>query len=1452
MPTNTRTFTIEINGVTQSISAVDNLLERLDELEDRLNSIGDNGIDVSELRSSLQSIRREIENAGDGWDDFAEKIEDASDNITKLERSMDSLENPFNVNEIRNYTNQVKELSSAMEDVSEASKDIDDLSNLSSDLTTANRSARELSESFNNISRAEDQLGTKLTINLQGMVLQFDDVNQAIGVLEDKLYQLAQSGQRNSQAFTDITNEVVRLRQAVVQTDEAIDNTFSGGFNQLIQGFSSFSSLASIGEGLSQLFGLDNSAIDETLQKFASLSLILQGLSELQQQLQNQTSLTSQAFRLFSTASNEVWDSIGNLVKNIPVLGNAFSSLGDKINNVTNYWKKNDVLAQYNQAIIDQRKAIEDLLPMYKALMDDITEVYNFSPKTKDELSVGITSGARQEVKDFYEGIDSEEAKSELENLARTFDEIDRKVAELNTTGKLNNLTQQANSLGFYLDPVPQKMTLIQRGIVGVVAGVRSLAVAFKALASSTVILLAIQVIVEAISWALEKLGKLWTSFAGDDSLATQFNTTTQAISNANSELERFLTNLEHLSSTNAISNQTRINESIEAYSKALDEAIQKTQQLIRAQGESPQSLSNNLQSDTWSGTWFTGSEIQNVEDFTEQFYLLEKAVEAGVDRFKALKEEANSLNSQSSGNWWNELWNTSGDARTDFAQAQMKVIEDIQYRINNLDLSKGEEVIKEFLDLLNTDMYATSLANIENLFPEDEWAKVLKANIEQIRNYYQEIQKLQREAEIEAIRIQDTITSNNTAAIRDRMARERAELENSYQQELRDAADNEELKLSIQNKYSTQRIALLKQQAQEIRSIQNSISSNEISAMSEGLDKQLAEIELSRQQALDAAKNSELLVEEQILAINKNYDNQVLQAKREFYNQRIQLLQSYASQSRELNNQIAQMEAEIATSRVNNRQEDRISELEYDPASLDSVRDYYDSIASIANEEAEKISKINQEMLSIQLDTDISNEKQRNSDRLRELEESFQSGLLTQEEYDSEVQKEMDNHYLMLQTITRNGEQQLLNIQREYDQTAKNNNATAINERISSLREAYSSIDNRGIQVTNLGIVDFTGSTKQLKEAESAYKEIFSEIARERDNLQAKFDSKQITFNDFIQAKKELDDLEDSVGEAIENIGLQLDQIVTMTVTSITQYVGQYVSILGDLWNTYNEIQMAKLEAEQEQLDEEYEMLEDAYDKQEDLTSKHTDKMKDIEDELTEARGDRRAHLIEQLNAERAALIASLQEEQNIDKQKEANAKKQDAIEAKRREQEKKNSIVQATINTFTAVTNALAVQPWFVGLALSAVALAMGMAQVANIKKQKYASGGLLKGASHLRGGIPIGNTGIEVEGEEYVVNKRSTKKNLPLIDYINSSNRTLTREDLLNFYDKGKKSTSSIKQKMKYETGGTLPNLELPTEDTRIVIEDDRPIVAQIVDIVNRADDYRQIQVLAGLAE
>ena len=1431
----TKTFTIEINGVSQSVSAVDALLAKLDALDDKINSLSD--VDTSEMRSSLEAIRKELETNADNWEDISDRIEDVTQDINSLERAYNGLDNPFKVQDIRQYNEKVQDISESIKDVEKAAEKIDGLGGLSTDLERATARAEDLANSLNKVQRAEDQLGTKLNVNIGGLSLQFDDVNQAIGVLEDKLYQLASSGQRSSKEFAEITQQVVSLRQAVVAVDNEIDNAFSGGLNRLIGGFESLASVASIGEGLNQLFGIQG--LDESIQKFTALSLILQGIRNIQIDLADKASVAAKAYKALSTVA----EPLGNL------LTKPFEAASKSFTNFTNNFKYADLVGKLNELT----KVIDgDTYSAFQQLHYDLIRISNdFQdiPKSVEDaaLKLGDVEPILQHIEDLFVFGDltdeqAEKARKAVEEFRQGLGDatieaglINKKIQELNKVLLDNGVV--------FVDGVP-KINLFQKGLIKLAAGVKVVAAAFKTLAKSTIILAALQLAMEALTWVFDKISAVWTKFAGDDSLVSQFETTTQAIEATNNSLNKYITNLQKLSDTKVISNQTRINESIEEYTKALNKAIISQQALNAAREKSAKPLDLSA-----GNTWFTGAEIKTMEDFTKQFEILQKAVQAGTDRFKVLKDESKEVQEQFGGNWFNEFWNTASDAAADFGEVQKAVISDIQYRLSTLDLSKGEQEIKKFLDLLDTPVYQVSLANIEKLFPEDEYAKVLAANIKQIQDYYSQISNLQKEAEVEAQRNMEQITYNNIAAIRNRFQRERAELENNYQKELKDAADNEELKASITNKYNSQRANLLKSQGNEVRNIQNQINSNEIAAMQDGFQKRLAELENSRQQELQSARDSEILVGEQVAAINKKYDAQVLQAKKEFYESRKKLMQDYTNQYRQLWREIADIEAEIATSKVNVRAQDQMEALGFNEESIDNIRNYYNQIRDIANEQAKKIAEINKKQTQVGTDSSLEEENQRNRERLEVIKQNYEQGLLTKEEYDKAVQDENDVHYKKLETITRQGEQKLVEIQKEYDQTAKNNNIAAINERISAINEAYSNVDVQA-KTSKLGIIDYGATKKELEKAKGEYSTILKQIGVERDNLQKSFDSKEISFGDFRQAKKELDSLEQDVIQSQQSIGQQLDTLLTTVVQSITQYVGQYVSALGDIWSTYNDIQMMRFEQEQARLEEEYDMLEEAYTKQEELTQKHTDKLADIEDELKTSRGDRRAHLIEQLNAEREAQLASLQEEQKIEKEKEINQKKQDALEKKRREQEKKNSIVQATINTFTAVTNALAVQPWFVGLALSAVALAMGTAYVAQIKKQKYAKGGLLKGNSHANGGIPVGQTGIEVEGDEYVINKNSTKKNLPLIDYINRSNKRLTKEDLLNWYDSGKQNVTK-QTKTKFATGGVIPTLPNQSQEQTIVIEDDRPIVAQIVDIVNSADNYRQIQVLSGLS-
>ena len=62
-------------------------------------------------------------------------------------------------------------------------------------------------------------------------------------------------------------------------------------------------------------------------------------------------------------------------------------------------------------------------------------------------------------------------------------------------------------------------------------------------------------------------------------------------------------------------------------------------------------------------------------------------------------------------------------------------------------------------------------------------------------------------------------------------------------------------------------------------------------------------------------------------------------------------------------------------------------------------------------------------------------------------------------------------------------------------------------------------------------------------------------------------------------------------------------------------------------------------------------------------------------------------------------------------------------------------------------------------------------------NVKILEMGNGGILHGKSHKDGGMPIVGTNIEVEGGEYVVNKESTKRNLPLLENINNNKNDYT---------------------------------------------------------------------------
>ena len=143
-----------------------------------------------------------------------------------------------------------------------------------------------------------------------------------------------------------------------------------------------------------------------------------------------------------------------------------------------------------------------------------------------------------------------------------------------------------------------------------------------------------------------------------------------------------------------------------------------------------------------------------------------------------------------------------------------------------------------------------------------------------------------------------------------------------------------------------------------------------------------------------------------------------------------------------------------------------------------------------------------------------------------------------------------------------------------------------------------------------------------------------------------------------------------------------------------------------------------------------------------------------------------------------------------------EGNEAKQEEIKKKYFEENKKGQIAQAIISTlqgalgaFSSLAGIPVVGPVLAGIA-AAAALASGYAQVQTIKnttyqgsggssgskstaETMYAEGGLLMGPSHDVGGIRTSMG--ELEGGEFVVNRRATANFLPLLQAINSQGNT-----------------------------------------------------------------------------
>ena len=277
----------------------------------------------------------------------------------------------------------------------------------------------------------------------------------------------------------------------------------------------------------------------------------------------------------------------------------------------------------------------------------------------------------------------------------------------------------------------------------------------------------------------------------------------------------------------------------------------------------------------------------------------------------------------------------------------------------------------------------------------------------------------------------------------------------------------------------------------------------------------------------------------------------------------------------------------------------------------------------------------------------------------------------------------------------------------------------------------------------------------------------------------------------------------------------------------------------LGDAISMAMEFAIEEAEAALEEAETMHDEAVDKVEESKDRLSELNDKMKDSSGAQLEAYKT-------QMADEMLLLQQREQEEKRLAKEKEKREKELEKQKKKQRKLELQQQLIQAIVSGALAVVNGLATQPFMpVGIAMGALAGVATAIQIATITKQisKLADGGLLNGKSHAQGGIPVGNTGIEVEGGEYIVNKRSTAKYLPLLQQIN---------------EEGARRKTVANQIGKYADGGELNyeriNSNLDAMNTAKMVSaaisgiEMHPVVS-VVDINRGQKDLVEVRQLAG---
>ncbi len=1381
---NQRIYTVTINGLTESVKAVDALNESLKTLEARIKALEGKSVSVgskssgggSSKASSTSSLSEEekleqqIEKLDAKRVAYSKQIYQnylaAKDVLAETEKDQKSIAASERL-QANEYTNTIAGLKQELADIKTAMQtvdlgDTDQFGKMAQRAKELNDKLKEIEQSYGQFSRNVGNYRDSLngiTVTIAGVTREFSNSRNALRTLKQELDSLSASEKGNSNYAKELRREYNRLKSAI---DDATKS--SKFMDEALDTMQSFTALNQISQGFSTFFGVDNSEMERQIARLVALQNALQGLEKINKQIDSE-------------------EGIGKW------LAKGSRGIDEFITKITGAEKRMGLFIgktrQGSIAINAFAKVLKGVGAV--ALTGGVLALTSLFGETIDWLKRLTNSGIEA-------GKATDILNEQFDNLAATIERLQRENASAYFSGIASDAAYLKNNITY-----------------------------------------------------------------------------------VNQELQNMISNLDGLEK---ISSNTTIKTSFGLFGGINKELATGNQEIKKA--------------------------------FKEQLELIHKH-EKDIESANPLRRLFNSVIPEASQTKKNVQ--ALGEAiLNDFvvrvAEVSQKAADEMA-RTKKLSYETKEE-IKNLNREANEDFSTSSVLNNVEIFSKN--GKFFANQINGVKNALQGLNNAANETALDP----DYLVQLRIDAMKDGAAKIKAQNELNRKREIEQANGNLEAIAAINQKFDHELQEQMKTVNQQYNAALNDLYNLRIQAMREGLAKELAQLNQEKREKLQAIIADGKLVGEREVALNKLYDKKILEAKRDWAFEMKKVYADLYSNIEAITRGTFETEVNTAQLNVENSMAEKKGNSWSSSSNTKSLEDrekYYKEILKIETKGGERIAAAQEEQLAKELEFNQKEEKLRH-ERLvnakttatvmaelanyekkngvplvpdsadsewKKLEETLQESLhnmrgelvdaynegkIDFKQFVGLIEDEEDAHTSRMNAL----EKQYAAESKKIVIDSNNEKKQAINnyfqDVISTIRtkqdEIADAMQKTPIIENDWGVVQISKTKRNYNEALKQYESLSTKVQEKKEELKEKLDNKEISPEDFFMRDSELDAIQKSINESIKEVKNKQKTMLADFIQSLQVYIQAAVNSFNDIMNAVWDAQDVQFDKEQEALDKENEMIQEKLDKQQEMIEEHKNAVDSIEDELANSRGDRRQHLIDQLNAEMEAERRAQKEKERLQKLEEVNKKKQEKLDEKRKKAEYNRQKLQAIVNGAMAVTYA-AINTWPIpAIPMMALAASTTAAQLAIMAANKpYAKGGQLDGGvavgnRHRDGGIKVLGGRAEIEGGEFITNRLTTEKNIDLLEFVNSKKKKIDVNDMLEFYSSGsvKKNIMKMSPKAKFADGGYIP----PTLSNNIDLDDrlmsafenysNRPVVVSVVDITNKQEDVRRVQTLAGL--